>query len=1337
MKVRVLLWQNHRMDAERQATEVAGHCTRVAGSFSTPIELIPEPAIVFALDGTILGANAAAMALLDTEAREGLIGKSIFSIGGLNEPLEQELMNDLRAGKVMHFEVDFCGLKGWRKIDVVNVPVRNSSGTIDHIIGYGRDITEVRRVEQVNSLLVSIVESSDDAIISIGTDFRILTWNEAAHRLLGYTAEEAIGQNALDLYVPADIRDYAKKNMLEDFAAVDEAAAVRRLEVPMQRRDGTLVDVSLVASRIHSKTGDVIGMSVIVRDITERRRAEHEQVMLATIVGACEDAIITVSRDAQILSWNSAAEKYYGYTAEEAVGRGLSLFLSPEELEQSIKRIDHVILTGEPVTWEQEARGRDGKRSFSSVSIFPMRDQAANIIGVAGIGRDISKLKKIETELRAAQDYTRGLIESSIDSMVVVDREMRITDANERLAAMTELPKKILIGSRFDSYFADPAQAAEAVTRALSDGFITDCDLVLRTASGRNLLVSFNASICGHAGNVLGIFGVARDVTEQRAIERKLREEREYSRSLVQFSPDALLVSDSKFTITDVNERAVQLTGYSSTELVGSGLFALFTDVERVSKAVTQPGETNGVTDVELLTKDARRVPVSITCSQLEDSSGNPRLLVVGLRDISERKRYEKERSFLASIVDSSGDAIYTGSPDLTISSWNAAAEALFGYSAAEIVGHNVAVLVPLELRAEFFQHIARLHETGRSEHFETRRLRKDGRAVEVAITQSPIFDSHGKLTALAVTTRDITERKAIESELLKARDSALEVSRLKSEFLANMSHEIRTPLNSIVGLTGLLLDTELNIEQREFACDVRDSGETLLSLINEILDLSKLASRKIVLEEIDFELSGVIETVRELVSDQVRRKHLNMTVSIDEDVPRYLRGDPARLRQVLLNLLANAVKFTNQGEVSIRVSKLRESSMSSVIRFEVVDSGIGIAEDKLHLLFQPFSQVDASMTRRFGGTGLGLSIARELVQLMRGTISVSSRLGRGSNFWFTAEFLKPVGVETAVAGAAQTPDPSVPSANDKSVSPKTRKKPPERRLRALVVEDNSINQKVACLQLRKLKIDSETVGNGREAVEAVSRFQYDVVLMDCQMPEMDGYQATREIRRREGTARHTRIVAVTAHALEGDREKCLEAGMDAYISKPVKLEALKKILEEMISPDDADHEPPSSSKNEIAVVPPSDCNAVSNQSIEDESKSTACSIRDEMKPEQNRPVEDCAPVDADTIAQLKTEDDDLLPDLIDVYNRSMPANLRKLEQAFEAGDNQTAALVAHTLKGTALTFGASRMQALAAEIEQAAKVGSIRESVAELEPLRAECERVREALNHEYNVAS
>jgi two-component system sensor histidine kinase/response regulator len=1279
-------------------------------SFQFSIDPLPYPAVIFATDGTILKVNAATVQLFEADNANQLLGKNIYATGEPGQDRAEEAAANLQSGHQIQLDKwHLTTFKGKRRLlDIVAVPVIAERGEVEYVLGFASDISGQMRAEHEQALLAAIVQSSDDAIFSLSPSaprFAVMTWNKGAERLFGFTADEAIGRSVAELYVVPELREHAMTLLQEDIAGFEQhPELVNHLEVQAQRKDGTRIEVSIVVSGIFEDSGKLLGTSCIIRDISERKRAEREQRMLAAIVNASHDAIIGYSKDLKITNWNPAAEALYGFSAKEAIGRGFDLFVPPEELARSLEVSRRVVETGEPVSFEQRAKNAGGGWFVSHINIFPIRDPAGNIIAGAGIGRDITRLKQIEAELREAHEYTRGLIESSIDAMVMIDGEMRITDGNQQLARLIELPKKALFGTLFESYFTDPAAARAAIRKTFADGFVSNVELAVKAASGKEIPVSFNASLFYKAGKVFGIFGVARDVTEQRAIERTLREEREYSRSLVQSSPDALLVSDASLVLTDVNERALELTGYAREELTGSKLPSLFTDPARARAAVEKARDESPVHDIELflLTKTAREIPVSLNASAFQDRDLSGHRIVVAVRDVSESRRAQEANSLLASIVGSSGDAIYSETTNMVLTSWNPAAEALFGYHAAEVVGRSAALLVPLNQRNELAEHLRRIGQSRKAEHYETVRLRKDGSTVDVAVTQSPILDASGAVAALAVTVRDISERKRMEAELTKARDAALEGARLKSEFLANMSHEIRTPLNSIIGMTGLLLDTNLIAEQREFAHDVRESGDVLLALVNNILDFSKITAGKLTLEEFDFELTSEIEGAVEIVADQARRKGLELTVSVEPDVPRFLHGDAGRLRQVLLNLMSNAVKFTEHGEVAVAVSKLSENPKEAILRFEVRDTGIGIPTDKLDLLFQPFTQVDASTSRHYGGTGLGLSIARELVERMQGTISVTSTPGSGSTFWFTVKLAKQVdvskpaserfaslagakvivvddnansrrildrqvsswGMRSTIAasaeealgmmrGAAKTEpyrvalvdvmmpeidgielarriksDPalaktaiifvssvgpskefkallqgleiggwlmkpvpesslydalirvlepaaeSAPAAGapqEHAAQPAPRpgklKLPAGLKLRVLLAEDNPINQKVAVLQLRKLGLEVDAVANGHEAVEAVSRLPYDVIFMDCQMPEMDGYEATQEIRRREqGSGRHTAIVAMTAHALPGDREKCLAAGMDGYISKPVKLEALERELIETLA---------------------------------------------------------------------------------------------------------------------------------------------------------------------------
>ncbi|HEV7731203.1 MAG TPA: response regulator [Candidatus Binatia bacterium] len=552
-----------------------------------------------------------------------------------------------------------------------------------------------------------------------------------------------------------------------------------------------------------------------------------------------------------------------------------------------------------------------------------------------------------------------------------------------------------------------------------------------------------------------------------------------------------------------------------------------------------------------------------------------------------------------------------------------------------------------------------------------------------------PVLGEDGSPVGFVGTLEDVTDRKRVESDLRNAREDALAASFAKSAFLANMSHEIRTPMNGVIGMTGLLLDTELTVEQREYASTVRSSGEALLTIINDILDFSKIEAGKLELEAMDFDLPTGIEEVVELLAAPALGKGLELSCYIAPDLPAIVRGDLGRLRQILTNLIGNAIKFTPKGSVSVHVERVDEAGSSVTVRFEVRDTGVGIADEARERLFQSFSQADNSMTRRFGGTGLGLVISRRLAELMGGDITFESTPGQGSVFVATARLEPRPGVgqidprtiptirvlcvdddatnrlvlqrqlagwrveaDVACGGhealaqleaaleadrpydlaildmampemdglelarrikalprigmmrlamftslglreqAAAARAAGIESCLTKPVRPSALLRllmgpveapvaslttavpashvPTERR-RLLVAEDNPVNQTLARHQLRKLGYEVDVAANGREAVVAVAQINYDAVLMDCQMPEMDGFEATAAIRTREaGTGRRLPIIAMTANAMQGDRERCLASGMDDYVSKPVTVSLLRAALERALGKDEA-----------------------------------------------------------------------------------------------------------------------------------------------------------------------
>ncbi|WP_426989958.1 response regulator [Pseudarthrobacter sp. Y6] len=802
----------------------------------------------------------------------------------------------------------------------------------------------------------------------------------------------------------------------------------------------------------------------------------------------------------------------------------------------------------------------------------------------------------------------------------------------------------------------------------------------------------------------------------------------------------------------------------------------------------------------------------------------------------------------LGAIVNSSTDAILSTTPGGIVTSWNPGAERQYGYSAEETIGRDARfLLLPggIAGAAIVFEQI---RASGKAMSFEMEHLTKDGAVIPVSMTVSPIRDDTGRLSGLGTIARDITLRRAAERELQAAREAALESSRLKSEFLATMSHEIRTPMNGVVGLTALLLETPLDETQKQYAHGVKGAGEALLALINDILDFSKLEAGKVDLDVRPFDPRTLVEEVAGLLTEPAQAKNLELIAYCEPDVPARLQGDAGRIRQVLLNLASNAVKFTAAGEVSIRVkveTPDAEPGATATVYFEVRDTGIGIDPTHHARLFESFSQADASTTRRYGGTGLGLAICSRLTEAMGGEIGLDSVPEEGSTFWFriplpvappstdpvpAAGFLtglrvlvvddnatnrlvlesqlrgwklQPEAVPDARAALARAhqaaadgvpfhlavldlcmpdtdglelarelkadavladielilltssmqvnaaeiadagvrewlmkpvrssefynrlvrlmstsehhaPAPSAPgrpsdaaSSADSSAesSAESSLRGPSRG-RILVVEDNEVNQLVARATVTKFGYAVDVVADGAEAVAATAGTRYAAVLMDCHMPVMDGFEATRVIRRRDGGAGHLPIIAMTAGALDGDRERCLAAGMDDYLAKPVDAVELEAALARWV-PEEEPH-----------LVP----------QLHDAPQLLAVTGG-------NAPA-----LDADRLAMLRDlgpEDGlGLLPATTEAFRKDVPARLAALREAVTDGGGPALALAAHALKGAAANIGATAVASLCGELEDMGRGGMLDGGPQLVSRLEAELVRVNFELDLALEVA-
>lgn len=484
-------------------------------------------------------------------------------------------------------------------------------------------------------------------------------------------------------------------------------------------------------------------------------------------------------------------------------------------------------------------------------------------------------------------------------------------------------------------------------------------------------------------------------------------------------------------------------------------------------------------------------------------------------------------------LISGASDGILISKDNLTLEA-NDSFLRMFDYTSEEIKNKVTFEYIAAPYRESVREKV----ESAFSKPYETTGIKKDGTTFDIEILGKTLVINGENIRM--TTIRDISEKKLIEQALKDSEKKSRDATKAKSEFLANMSHEIRTPLNGILGMTGLLLETKLESQQQSYVEIIRNSGDSLLSIVNDILDFSKIEAKKLTLESITFELRPAIDDIKQILGYSLTQKKLNFKSSIDANVSQYVIGDPTRLRQILMNLVSNAIKFTSEGTIEIKVSN---SALG--IRFEVIDSGIGIPESAIGQMFTAFSQVDASTTRKFGGTGLGLSICRELVMAMKGEIGVTSKENVGSTFWFDIPLI-----------ADEHHDTKTDPAKEFTVSSK--------KLRVLIAEDNAVNALIARKMLEKLGHVVTLAGNGKEALEALRLAPYDLIFMDCQMPEMDGFEATAIIRGSAENWKSIPIIAMTAHAMAGDRERCLNAGMDDYVSKPMKIDDISDALVRM-----------------------------------------------------------------------------------------------------------------------------------------------------------------------------
>tara|TARA_R110001583_G_scaffold34335_3_gene115460 strand:+ start:852 stop:3809 length:2958 start_codon:yes stop_codon:yes gene_type:complete len=815
-----------------------------------------------------------------------------------------------------------------------------------------------------------------------------------------------------------------------------------------------------------------------------------------SLIEASLDPLVTISAAGKILDVNKASIDVTGIPREKLIDTDFSdYFTDPKKAKEGYRQaFEKGFVSDYPLT----IKHKNGNCTDVLYNASVYKDDKGNVLGVFAAARDITAQKK-------SSQYARSLIEASLDPLVTISPEGKITDVNEASINVTGISREKLIDTDFSDYFTDPKKAQDGYRQVFEKGFVSDYPLTIKHKNGKLTDVSYNASVYkDNAGNVLGVFAAARDVTVQK-----------WAKDLRKANKELLFQNEEK------EKRAAELV-IANEELI-------FQNEEKEKRAAELI-----IANEELALQIIETVKQSTANKVLEASNIDIKL----------------DSKYTLSLIEASLDPLVTISSAGKITDMNEALTNITGLTREELTDTDFLdyFTEPQKARAVYQEVFA----FGSVTNSPLTLRHKNGKLTHVLFNGSVYKDDDGNVDGVVIVARDVTEQKRIATELneaiifsemattiseeakIKAEKATIiaeNAMKAKQQFLSNMSHEIRTPMNAIIGFTKVVLKTELTAKQKEYLTAIKLSGDALIVLINDILDLAKVDAGKMTFEQIPFKMSASITAMLHLFETKIREKNLKLVKEYDDKIPKVLVGDSVRLHQIIMNLISNAVKFTTKGKIIVSVKLLSEDDKKVTIEFSVSDTGIGIPENKIESIFENFQQASSGTSRLYGGTGLGLAIVKQLVEPQGGSICVTSKVNEGSTFSFTLSFSK-TKAKAQVEMQLMELDTDITN------------------VKVLVVEDIALNQLLMRTLLDDFGFECDIAGNGKIAIEKMKTKIYDLILMDLQMPEMNGFEATEYIR---NTLNSTiPIIALTADVTTVDLAKCKAVGMDDYIAKPV-----------------------------------------------------------------------------------------------------------------------------------------------------------------------------------------
>jgi PAS domain S-box-containing protein len=1010
----------------------------------------------------------------------------------------------------------------------------------------------------------SLVDGILDVVLILDWDGTILFANKAAADCVGVPNPEAgLGRNAAEFIHP----DYLEA-AFRDLLLVKEGKGGFFSEYIMRTSRGEEKWVEGLGTKIAFGGGTV--NLVTLRDISSRKRAALElrdsQEHFQAIVQNVAEGIVTIDENGRIGLFNEAAQRIFGYRADEVVGRNVNVLMPEEYRDRHDLYLKLYLKEPEKRTLgvgrEVPGRRKDGSVITIDISLSEiLLSRGRNFVGVI---RDVTEIRRTEQRLRDLTAMQRAILNNAGYAIISTDPEGTIVSFNAAAERLLGWKAEEMIGRKSSEVLHDAGeirQRAEQISRELKRDVAPGFDVLAARVrrggedeqewtyihkDGRRIPVVLSVTAMrDEQGAVTGFVGIARDIT----LRRRAEDDRRKLYRAVEQSPSTVVVTDVNGTIEYVNPKFTQITGYSAQEALGQNPRILKSGempperYRELWETITAGNEWRGVFHNKK--KNGQLYWEAVSISPVKDDAGRITHFVAVKEDITEMRAAQEELAKLSLVASKTDNAVIITDREGRIEWVNDGFSRITGYTLAEVAGRKPGNILRGPLTdAETEGRIRASLASRKSFTEEILNYRKDGGTYWLSMTITPVLDEKGDVLRFVAIESDITGRKRTEEELHKAKLEAESANRAKSEFLASMSHEIRTPMNAILGMADLLWESDLTEEQKKYVGVFRSAGENLLNLINDILDLSKVESGRLTLEAVPFSLEEVLGKTCDMMSERASKKGLELVCRIRPGVPARLVGDPVRLRQVLLNLIGNAVKFTEKGEVLVEVgpgasggnaAPSAPGSETFLLEFRVADTGVGIPPDKLDAIFERFTQADSSTTRKYGGSGLGLTISRQLVELMNGRIGVKSDPGKGSTFTFTARF-----------GWTSDRSPEEPKAAVDI-----------RGLRTLVVDDNETNRLILMETLSRWGAEVSEAADGPSAIRTLDEAKtagrpFDLAILDQRMPGMDGFQLAEQIRTNAELG-SLLVMMLSSESRAEDRARARSLGMSSYLVKPVK----------------------------------------------------------------------------------------------------------------------------------------------------------------------------------------